>query len=244
MSILARTFCALHEKRICNKNNPLLYIGCSESFHKKCLKLTPKTFNKIFVSKNFLCVDCAFKNLLFYQSSDSDDYYSTGPRSDFPSNNQFSNNCISLKIISNNEEDIFKINSKYFTIKEFLNLDLNSLNLFHVNIASLNNYLDDLHNLLSIIKLQIQVIGICEHKIKRGSCLNGSLPGYTFEFEPATSTHGGVGFFINDNSCYKVRNDSKMLLNGCLEPIFIEISFDKKKKIIVGLIYRHPHLNV
>ena len=120
----------------------------------------------------------------------------------------------------------------------------NSSSLFHVNIASLNKYLDDLHNLLSIIKLQIQVIRICEHKIKRGSCLNGSLPGYTLEFEPATSTHGGVGFFINDNSCYKVRNDSKMLLNGCLEPIFIEISFDKKKKIIVGLIYRHPHLNV
>ena len=53
----------------------------------------------------------------------------------------------------------------------------------------------------SIIKLQIQVIGICEHKIKNGFCLNGSLPGYTFEFEPATSTHGGVGVFINDNLC-------------------------------------------
>ena len=248
MSILACTFCALCEKSICNNNNSLLRIGCSQSFHKKCLKLTPKAFNKFHVSKNFLCVDCAFKNLLFYQSSDSNDYYSTGPKSDFPSNDQlkFFNNCNLLEIISNSEENIFKINSKYFTIKEFLNLDPNdnSLRLFHDNIASLNKYLDDLHNLLSIIKLQIQVIGICEHKIKRGSCLNGSLPGYTFEFEPATSTHGGVGFFINDNSCYKVRNDSKMLLNGCLEPIFIEISFDKKKKIIVGLIYRHPHLNV
>ena len=84
--------------------------------------------------------------------------------------------------------------------------------------------------MLSIIKLQIQVIGICEHKIKRGSCMNGSLPGYTFEFESATSTHGGVRFFINDNLCYKVRNDLKMLLNGCLESIFIEISFDKKEK--------------
>ena len=98
-------------------------IGCSESFHKKCLKLTPKTFNKFFVSKNFLCADCAFKNPPFYQSSDSSDYYSTGPKSDFPSNDQlkFFNNCNSLEIISNNEEDIFKINSKYFTIKEFLN---------------------------------------------------------------------------------------------------------------------------
>ena len=98
--------------------------------------------------------------------------------------------------------------------------------------------------MLSIIKLQIQVIGICEHKIKKGSCLNGSLPGYTFEFKPVTSTLGGVGFFINDNLCYKVRNDLKMLLNGCLESIFIEISFDEKKNIIVGLIYRHPHMQI
>ena len=32
-----------------------------------------------------------------------------------------------------------------------------------------------------------------------------------------------------------------MLLNGCLQ-LFIEISFDKKKKIIFGPIYRHPHM--
>ena len=62
--------------------------------------------------------------------------------------------------------------------------------------------------------------------------------------EPATSNHGGVGFFINGKLCYKVRNDLKVLLNGCLEPIFIENSFDKKKKVIVGLIYRHPHMPI
>ena len=64
-------------------------------------------------------------------------------------------------------------------IKEFLNSDLNdnSSRLFHANIASPKKYLDDLHNLVTIIKLQIQVIGICEHKIKNGSCLNVSLHG-------------------------------------------------------------------
>ena len=42
-------------------------------------------------------------------------------------------------------------------IKEFLNLDLddNSLSLFHVNIAFLNKYLDDLNNPFSIIELQV-----------------------------------------------------------------------------------------
>ena len=52
------------------------------------------------------------------------------------------NKFSSLEIISNNEEDNFQIGSKYFTIKEFLNLDLNnnSLSLFHVSIASRNKY--------------------------------------------------------------------------------------------------------
>ena len=35
-----------------------------------------------------------------------------------------------------------------------------------------------------------------------------------------------------------------MLLNGCLESTFIEIRFDKKKKIIVSLIYWHPHMPI
>ena len=110
-----------------DQKESLLCISCSESFHKKCLKPTPKTCNKFHVSKSFLCVGSAFKNLPFYQSWDSSDYFSTGPKSDFPSNDKlkFVNNCNSLEIISNNEEDIFKIKSKYFTIKEFLNLDLN-----------------------------------------------------------------------------------------------------------------------
>ena len=67
--------------------------------------------------------------------------------------------------------------------------------------------------------------------------MNVSLSGYTFEFEPATSTRSGVGFFINDTLCYKIRNYLKMLFNGCLESIFIEISFDKKKKTNVGRPY-------
>ena len=79
------------------------------------------------------------------------------------------------------------------------------LNVFHVNIASLDKYLDDLHHLLSMIKLQMQVIVIYEYKIKKCSCLNSSLP--TYNTKPTTSTPGGVGFLINNNLCCKVRND-------------------------------------
>ena len=116
---MARNFCALYQRRISNKNTFFLCTSRLESFHEKCK--IPKTF------KNILCVDCAFKNVPFFQSSDSSNY--------FCSNDQlkFCNSCNSSEIISNNEEDIFKINSRYFEIKDFLNLDLVSL--FHVNIA-------------------------------------------------------------------------------------------------------------
>ena len=105
-----------------------------------------------------------------------------------------------------------KSSAYYFHVKTKILADFQiriivPLNLFQANIASLDKDLDDLHNLLSIVKLQIQVTGKCEHKIKKGSCLNGSLPGYNFEFEPTTSTQGGVRFFINDNLCNKVRNN-------------------------------------
>ena len=68
--MLARNICELCEKKICNKDNSLFFIGCSESFHKKCLKLTPQNFNLFHVNKKILFVDCAFKNHPFNQSSD------------------------------------------------------------------------------------------------------------------------------------------------------------------------------
>ena len=42
--------------------------------------------------------------------------------------------------------------------------------------ALLNKYLDDLHDLLSVIKLQIQAIGIYEYKVKKVFLLKGLIP--------------------------------------------------------------------
>ena len=42
--------------------------------------------------------------------------------------------------------------------------------------ALLNKYLDDLHDLLSVIKLQIQAIGIYEYKVKKVFLLKVLVP--------------------------------------------------------------------
>ena len=84
--------------------------------------------------------------------------------------------------------------------------------------------------LLSIIILQIRIIALYEHEIRKSSCLNGSLPGHTFEFEPAHPTHRVVQFFIDVYFCCKVTNGLKIfktLLRICSYWNFVLI---KRKK--------------
>ena len=84
-----------------------------------------------------------------------------------------------------------------------LKLDLpSSFGLFHVNIASLNKYIDDLKFILTQLNFNFDIIGISEHKILKDTVpsKNIKIPGYEeFKFEPTESTHGGTGFYIKDN---------------------------------------------
>ena len=82
--------------------------------------------------------------------------------------------------------------------------------------------------------------------------LNKACFHFTFRYHFTTCTHtpssnnGGAGLFISNNVVYKPRNDlNKMLFSSkSLESVFIEIIFKHKKNIIVGCIYKHPHMDV
>ena len=135
--MLACTFCALCKKRICNENNSLLCISCSESFHKKYLRETPETFNKFHVSKNFLYVDCAFKNPLFYQSSDSSDcslkiFFKTMIW--LPSLNW-------SHFLSNDSYKLMKMNCKLLTPVQAISSQFSLLNALLWNVVQLLNHL-------------------------------------------------------------------------------------------------------
>ena len=101
----------------------------------------------------------------------------------------------------NNDEFVTStVNSKYYNVSNFNKIKIDkksSFSLIHVNIASLNKHFDDLHELLSRLKIDFDVIGISEHKIGKDSrpSNNISLLGYDeFIFEPTGTTHGGAGF--------------------------------------------------
>ena len=99
---------------------------------------------------------------------------------------------------SENDQLSTTINSQYYDIKKFnkAKIDKNSsLGLFHVNIASLNVHIDDLRDELSRLNFNFDMIGISEHRIKKGqkSSNNIDLQGYSdFNFAPRMSFHRAV----------------------------------------------------
>ena len=110
------------------------------------------------------------------------------------------------------------------------------MGILHTNLASLYKYHDDLEQILSFMKIDFQIIGITEHKIKDLTPIsNVKLAGYhEFIYTPTQTSHGGSGFYIGDSLAFKRRND--LLLNppgtGDFESTFLEIVIPNKKNLI------------
>ena len=121
-----------------------------------------------------------------------------------------------------------------------------SLSLFHINACSLNKNFDDLQHLLSSTKKVFDIIAVSETRItKQVSLVNNlNLNHYSFEFTPTETSAGGTLLYIANHLSYKCRNDLNIYKKNELESTFIEIVNPKKSNIIVGVIYRHPSMDL
>ena len=120
------------------------------------------------------------------------------------------------------------------------------LSLFHINACSLNKNFDDLQYLLSCTKIFFDTIVESETRITRNVSLlnNLNLNNYSFEFTPTETCAGGTLLYIANHLSYKCRNDLNIYKKNELESTFIEIVNPKKSNIIVGVIYRHPSMDL
>merc|ERR1712208_182516 len=103
--------------------------------------------------------------------------------------------------------------------------------------------IDDLRTVLSRLKFNFDVIGISEHKIRKGTAPSNNIDiaGYNeFLFDPTETTHGGTGFYIKNNLDILPRNDLKFNSPTNFESTFVEIVFPDRKNLIVVCVYRHP----
>ena len=149
----------------------------------------------------------------------------------------------------NNEPEKIS-SSRYYDIDEMHNLKIpqknKSLSLFHINACSLNKNFDDLQHLLSSFKKVFDITSVSETRItEQESLLNNlNLNQYSFEFTPPETSAGGTLLYIANHLSYKCRNDLNIYKTNELESTFIEIVNPKKSNIIVGVIYRHPSMDL
>ena len=71
-----------------------------------------------------------------------------------------------------------------------------------------------------------------------------NLKYYFFEFTPSETYAGGTLLYIANHLSYKCQNDLNIYKKNELESTFIEIVNPKKSNIIVGVIYRHPSMDL
>ena len=140
--------------------------------------------------------------------------------------------------------------SKYYDIEEMHNIEIphknKSLSLFHINACSLNKSFDDLQHLLNCTKFFFDIIAISETRItKQVSLLNNlNLNNCYFEFTPTEISAGGTLLYITNHLSYKCCNHLNIYKKNELESTCIEIVNPKKSNIIVGVIYRHPSMDL
>ena len=109
-----------------------------------------------------------------------------------------------------------------------------------MNISSLSCNFDQLHTLLSKIKISFDVIGITGTRLKNQTLRTTNINGYNLERTPTEASCGGTLLYLKNKLNYISRKVFKIYKKNELESTFIEILTSSDNNIIVGCIYRHP----
>ena len=125
------------------------------------------------------------------------------------------------------------INSKYYSIDDINTIKADptsSFNMIHANIASIDKHFDELSLTLSLLDVKFDL-----EPLK-----NIDLHGYSpFLYQPTDTTHGGAGFYINNNLDFKECKDLNLNSTGNFKTIFIELIIPNRKNVVAGCIYHH-----
>ena len=109
------------------------------------------------------------------------------------------------------------------------------------------------YNVLSSANTAFDVIAITETRIsKNRSATQNIYSNYSlklksnssFEHTLTESSAGGKYLYIVNHLSYKILSDLKIYYKVELQSTFIEINNPRKSNIIVGIIYKHPKMDV
>ena len=149
--------------------------------------------------------------------------------------------------------NISPLNCNYYDHMEFTDAKFNSsksFSIFHFNIHSITKHIESLCTLLLSLEstnFEFDVIAISESKIKTNYAPTCDITIDNYHYPISTPTDadkGGVLLYVNKKHNFKPRSDLKNFEFKVLESAFIEIINPNTANAIIGVIYRHPSLDV
>ena len=157
-------------------------------------------------------------------------------------------NCLNIndndtKADELNEDLIDHINCKYFTCYEFFNHDTtNYINIIHSNVNGFLCHADNINEFINhSTNTVFDAICLTETSLKSDVAIpDSALPeGYSPYSTGTLSAKGGATIFVKNTHSITEREDLNIQTKE-YESIWVEIN-NKKKNIVIGCVYRHPH---
>lgn len=264
--------CQICKKRPQSQSQILKCTSCLRIFHIKCLSIFNNEDINFLCANKWQCITCLSDTLPFINILDDNDYIKAlsefdsdmklrlpelenlvfHPFQDDNTNQNFTDDIdpdvnYYNEIISMNVHDCNYYLENTFNRRVSEISDISNFSLFHLNIRSARKNLCQLENYLSNIAYKFSIIAISETWFKYNDDKLYNLKGYQTEcVNRSGSTGGGVSLMIQDDICYKRREDITGISNSC-EQLFIEIeksNLNSDKNVIVGVIYRPPSLDL
>ena len=246
-------YCNLCTKKIQKRQKFASCSICKSLVHLKCNKNNSVEMENEEL-KIFLCLKCNEENFPFYNEThdqmtkhDSNHILSEdlklffkemnnlGNQNNFREDNIDFSSLLNCKYIDIEGLNIKKVNGKTFSM-------------IHLNIGSLSLHKDQLVSSLSQLKIQFDIIGITETKIKSNyePIFDLSLEGYTHYHTPSEASKGGTLIYVLNKHQSKPRKNLETIMykSKHLESTFIELVIPNKKNVIIGCVYRHPCMNL
>ena len=143
-----------------------------------------------------------------------------------------------------------EIDSKYYTEHQLIQfsstLDTKTFSIFHLNIRSLNKNIENLQNLVSVLKGHFKIIVLTETWCGDTATKNSiyQIPNYTVIHKTRKEKQGGgLCMFIRNDLNFKLRNDLDKF-GSDIETLSIVIENRNSKNIVISGIYRPPRGNI
>ena len=117
---------------------------------------------------------------------------------------------------------------------------INSHLIIHVNICSIQSYIDEIKQFLKCIKTPPSILLLFETRINVDPNTDIEILGYTFVHFSSPTIVGGVGAYFSNLVTFTEVENLKLQIRGCEDRLF-EVKFSgETDKYIIAEIYRHP----